>query len=128
MAKTLTVHTLYGDDEALQIVLKRLIEHSYAFHYTGEFLYDNRPWDKFIDHHCQDIKDRLHAYTEHWADTTLSFESTGSAPAFVFYEDGKRPLKVNVEPVNLSLACSLFHKLCELAVSQGIKVQYVSHK
>lgn len=128
MAKTLTVHTLYGDDEALQIVLKRLIEHSYAFHYTGEFLYDNMPWDEFIDLHCQDIKDRLHAYTEHWADTALHFECTESDTEFTFYEDGQQTCKVSVKPVHLSRACSLFRKLCTLAASRGTSVQYDSNK
>lgn len=128
MAKTLTVYTLYGDEEALQIVLKRLIEHSYAFHYTGEFLYDNMPWDEFIDQHCQDIKDRLHAYAEHWADITLHFESTESDTEFTFYEEGQQVCKVSVKPVHLSRACSLFRKLCTLAASRGTNVQYDSNK
>lgn len=46
------VYTLYGDVEALKMVIERLVENSFAFHYTGEFLYDNAPWDEFINKCC----------------------------------------------------------------------------
>lgn len=128
MAKTLTVYTLYGDDEALQIVLKRLIENSFAFHYTGEFLYDNTPWDEFIDTHCQDIKDRLHAYEEHWADNCLGFEFTESDTEFTFYNEGQAVCKAGVKPMHLSRALELFRKLCVLASRHGVNIQYGSNK
>jgi hypothetical protein len=37
------VYTLYGDVEALKMVIERLVENSFAFHYTGEFLCGNAP-------------------------------------------------------------------------------------
>lgn len=74
---TRRVYTLYGDVEALKIVIERLVENSFAFHYTGEFLYDNAPWDEFIEKCCDDIKDRLVTRTEEWAELDEIFEQVG---------------------------------------------------
>lgn len=68
------VYTLYGDAEALEMVIGRLVENSFAFHYTGEFLYGNAPWDEFIGRCCGDIKDRLVARIEEWADLDEAFD------------------------------------------------------
>lgn len=62
------VYTLYGDVEALGIVIRRLVENSFAFHFTGEFLYDYTPWDDFITAYCADLHDRLVTRTELWGD------------------------------------------------------------
>lgn len=62
------VYTLYGDVEALGMVIDRLVENSFAFHYTGEFLYSNAPWDEFIEKCCSDIKDRLVTRKEEWTE------------------------------------------------------------
>ena len=62
------VYTLYGDVEALETVVRRLMECGFHFHYTGEFLYDSEPWDSFVDAHCGDIRDRLAAREECWID------------------------------------------------------------
>ncbi len=128
MAKTLTVYTMYGDEEALQIALKRLIEHSFSFHYTGEFLYNSTPWNEFIDTYCQDIKDRLHPYEERWADICLNFEYTESDTEFTFYNDGQAICKASVKPVHLPRALELFRKLCVLASFKGVNIQYDSNK
>ena len=74
---TRLVYTLYGDVEALKMAIERLVENSFAFHYTGEFLYDNAPWDEFIVKFCGDIKDRLVTRTEEWAELDEIFEMVG---------------------------------------------------
>ncbi len=74
---TRRVYTLYGDVEALKMVIGRLVENSFAFHYTGEFLYDNAPWDEFIEKCCGDIKGRLVTRTEEWAELDEIFEQVG---------------------------------------------------
>lgn len=71
------VYTLYGEVEALKMVIERLVENSFAFHYTGEFLYDNAPWDEFINKCCCDIKGRLVTRIEEWADLDEIFEMAG---------------------------------------------------
>ena len=74
---TRRVYTLYGDVEALKIAIERLVENSFAFHYTGEFLYGNAPWDEFIEKCCGDIKGRLVTRTEEWAELDEIFEQVG---------------------------------------------------
>ncbi len=62
------VYALYGDAEALETAVRRLMDNGFHFHWTGEFLYDSEPWDSFIDEHCGDIRDRLTAREECWID------------------------------------------------------------
>lgn len=62
------VYTLDGDVEALKMVIERLVENSFAFYYTGKFLYNNAPWNEFIDKCCCDIKDRLVTRIVEWVD------------------------------------------------------------
>lgn len=45
MAKTLKVHVLYGDKEALSTVISRLAENDFLINYSGEYLYSSSPWD-----------------------------------------------------------------------------------
>lgn len=128
MAKTLTVYTLYGDEEALQLVLKRLIENSYSFHYTGEFLYDSTPWDDFLDFHCRDIRHRLNTHVEHWSDTCLNFDCSESETEFTFYEDSAPICRASVKPCHLIKATALFRKLCSQAESLGSHILFDRNK
>lgn len=74
MAKTLTVYTLYGDEEALREVMKRCIADSVSFHYTGEFLYSDTDWAPFLRDCCPELIGRVRACVERWSDSFLGFE------------------------------------------------------
>ncbi len=68
------VYTLYCDEETVKTIVSRLIEHSFSFNYTGEFLYSNTPWDDFIKEFCQDVAHMVVLDKESWSDNSLGFE------------------------------------------------------
>lgn len=95
MAKTLTVHVLYGDKKDLTTVISRLVENDFLVHYSGEYLYSSTPWDWFLETYCQDIKERLHPCIEKWSESCLSgmYEGTESdTEVSIFKEGDSQPL------------------------------------
>lgn len=102
MAKTLKVHVLYGDKEALSTVISRLAENDFLINYSGEYLYSSSPWDWFIETYCQDIKDRLRPSVENWADNCLlsGFEGTESDMEFTVKVNGEEKFKAYTYPLH----------------------------
>ncbi len=90
MAKTLTVHVLYGDKKDLTTVISRLVENDFLVHYSGEYLYSSTPWDWFLETYCQDIKERLHSCIEKWSESCISglYEGTESDTEVSIFEEG----------------------------------------
>ena len=90
MAKTLSVHVLYGDKADLLTVISRLAENDFSFNYSGEYLYSSTPWDLFLETYCQDIKDRLHPCVENWSESCLSglYEGKESDTEVTIFEEG----------------------------------------
>lgn len=101
MAKTLKVHVLYGDKEALSTVINRLAENDFLINYSGEYLYSSSPWDSFIDNYCQDIKDKLNPCVENWADSCLlsGFQGKDSDTEFSVKVNGKEKFKAYTCPL-----------------------------
>lgn len=95
MAKTLTVHVLYGDKKDLTTVISRLVENDFLVRYSGEYLYSSTSWDWFLETYCQDIKERLHPCIEKWSESCLSglYEGTESDTEVSIFEEGNsKPL------------------------------------
>ena len=128
MAKTLKVHVLYGDKEALSTVISRLAENDFLISYSGEYLYSSSPWDWFIETYCQDIKDRLRPSVENWADNCLlsGFEGTESDSEIGIYTNGEEhPVcKVYTYPCYVDKFTRLLSKLCRFASFHGTNLQF----
>lgn len=90
MAKTLTVHVLYGDKKDLTTVISRLVENDFLVRYSGEYLYSSTSWDWFLETYCQDIKERLHPCIEKWSESCLFglYEGTESDTEVSIFEEG----------------------------------------
>lgn len=101
MAKTLKVHVLYGDHNAIATVISRLVEHEFSFNYSGEYLYSSTPWDAFIDEYCQDIKAQLNPCVENWADSCLlsGFQGKDSDTEFSVKVNGEEKFKAYTCPL-----------------------------
>lgn len=102
MAKTLKVHVLYGDSNAITTVISRLVEHEFTFNYSGEYLYSSTPWDNFIDTYCQDIKDKLNPCVENWSETCLLSGYQGKDSDFEY------TVKINGEEKFKAYTCPLY--------------------
>lgn len=73
--KVLIVHTLYTDDATMGTIIGRLVEHSYPFHFTGEYLYSNSPWDNFLKEYCGDLTAPITTDAETWAGECFGFDT-----------------------------------------------------
>lgn len=111
MSKTLKVYVLYGEHEAIQTVASRLLENEMSFSYSGEYLYSSCPWDYFIDHYCQDIKDQLRPCEETWGDLCLNFDYKESEDCVKIYVDGQHDCSVYTNPSQRNKFLDLLGKL-----------------
>ena len=128
MAKTLSVHVLYGDKKDLLTVISRLAENDFSFKYSGEYLYSPTPWDWFLENYCQDIKDRLHPCVESWSESCLSglYEGKESDTEVSIFKGGEEhPVcKVYTYPCYIKQFTDLLSKLCRIASSLGTNIQF----
>lgn len=128
MAKTLTVHVLYGDKKDLTTVISRLVENDFLVYYSGEYLYSSTSWDWFLDTYCQDIKDRLHPCVEKWSEQCVSgmYEGTESDTEVSMYKEGDpNPIcKVYTYPCYINKFTEQLSKLCRIASTKGTNIQF----
>ena len=115
---------IYGSEDDLRIVMARLYEHGVTFSFSGEYIYGNSSWEDFIGEYCSDIADRLRLETEHWADLCFNYEKVSVASQVDLYVEGVLCSRVEVAPHYLDQFTSLLSKLCRLAASHSLNVQY----
>lgn len=124
MQNTYIVHVIYGSEEDLRIVMARLFEHGFTFSFSGEYIYGNSSLEDFIGEFCSDIADRLRLETEHWADLCFNYEKVSVGSQVDLYVEGVLCGRVEVAPYYLDQVTSLLSKLCRLAASHSLNVQY----
>lgn len=124
MAKTLIVHVLYGDEDALREVMKRCVEDSISFHYTGEFLYSNTDWAPFLRLSCPDLIDRVRVCVERWADICMGFEGSENDTVLTIRENGNSIGDIQIKPCHTLAITKVLSLLCRLAAAHGVNVQF----
>lgn len=126
MAKTLKVHVLYGDKEAISTVISRMVEHDILINYSGEYLYSSTPWDYFIETHCQDIKDRLKPCVENWAERCLtgSYEGEESDTEFSVTVNGEQKFKAYTYPCYVEAFSHFLYVMGFTCAANGLNIDY----
>lgn len=118
MARVLKVYTLYTDEATMRLIISRLVEHSFSFSYTGEFLYSNTPWTSFLQAFCNDITAPITTDCERWSDGCLSFEGEDTDEQIEFFSGDEKIGVVKASPFYYTKVKRFLSKLCIAAADK----------